>query len=103
MMSKLKDWLSDWTGRANVSEPDDTIENPIKLVEKIFAMLAGLVAISSSPAISALAPNLSRGAALVLGAAIALATLVGVNYVVTAKTTREATVGFRPETRRIYR
>jgi hypothetical protein len=103
VLAKLKEWSLDWLGRADVRPPDRKIDDPLTLLQRVFAALAGIVAILSSPAISLLTPNLNPNASLVLRVVIALVTLVAVNYVVTAKDTVETTSGFRSQMLRTYR
>lgn len=99
----LKEWSRDWLDMSDVKPSDRTIDDPITLLQRAFAALAGIVAILSSPAINVLVPNLNTNAAIALRVVIALVTLAAVNYVVTAKDVVETTSGFRSETLRTYR
>jgi len=102
-MSRLKEWSRDWLGLSDVGSPDRKTEDPVTLLQRIFAALAGIIAVLSSPAISLLLPDLNANAAIVLRVVVALVTVVAVNYVVTAKELVETTSGFRSQTLRIYR
>jgi hypothetical protein len=84
-MGRLREWALDWIDRSETEPSDRKIDDPLTLLQRIFAALAGIVAIFSSPAIGFLIPNLNANAALMLRIVVALATLVAVNYVVTAK------------------
>jgi hypothetical protein len=88
--NRLKEWALDWVDRTGTRPAAGGIEEPLTLVSRIFAALAGVVAVLSSPAIDFLAPNLNANAAAILRVIIALGTLVAVNYVVTAKDTVES-------------
>jgi len=83
--NRLKEWALDWVDRTGTQPSDGKIEDPLTLVSRIFAALAGVGAVLSSPAIDFLAPNLNANAAAILRVIIAAGTLVAVNYVVTAK------------------
>jgi hypothetical protein len=98
----LREWSRDWLDLSDVKPSDRKIDDPITLLQRAFAALAGIIAILSSPAINVLVPNLNANAAIVLRVLIALVTLVAVNYVVTAKDVVETTSGFRSETLRTY-
>jgi hypothetical protein len=102
-MGRLREWWLDWLDRSDVGSSNRKIDDPVTILQRAFAMLAGIVAILSSPAISALVPNLNANAAIVLRSVIALVTLASVNYVVTAKDVAETTSGFRTQTQRTYR
>jgi len=99
----LREWSRDWLDLSDVKPSDRKIDDPITLLQRAFAALAGIIAILSSPAINVLVPNLNTNAAIVLRVVIALVTLAAVNYVVTAKDVVETTSGFRSETLRTYR
>ena len=99
----LREWGRDWLDLSDVEPSDRKIDDPITLLQRAFAALAGVIAILSSPAINVLVPNLNTNAAIVLRAVIALVTLAAVNYVVTTKDVVQSTSGFRSETLRIYR
>jgi hypothetical protein len=88
--NRLKEWALDWVDRTGTRPAAGGIEEPLTLVSRIFAALAGVVAVLSSPAIDFLAPNLNANAAAILRVIIALGTLVAVNYVVTAKDSVES-------------
>jgi hypothetical protein len=102
-MAPLTEWALDWLDLSGVKPSDHKIDDPITLFQRAFAALAGIIAVLSSPAINVLVPNLNNNAALVLRVVIALATLIAVNYVVTAKDVVETTSGFGSQTLRIYR
>ena len=97
-MGRLREWALDWVDRSNTQSSDRKIEDPLTLLPRLFAALAGIVAILSSPAISVLIPDLNANAAIILRVCIAVATLVAVNYVVTAKDTIETVSGFKSQT-----
>jgi hypothetical protein len=102
-MVQLREWARDWLDLSDVKPSNRQIDDPITLLQRVFAALAGIIAILSSPAISVLVPNLNTNTAIVLRVIIALVTLAAVNYVVTAKDVVETTSGFRSETIRTYR
>ncbi len=102
-MDRLKQWAHDWLGLADVKSSNSKIEDPIAIVQRVFAALAAIAAVLSSPAIGVLAPNLNANAALVLRALVVAVTLIAVHYVVTAKDVTETTTGFRSVTLRTYR
>jgi hypothetical protein len=96
-MGRLRDWVLDWIDRSRTEPSDRKIDDPVSLLQRIFAALAGIIAIFSSPAIGFLVPNLNANAALVLRIIVALVILTAVNHVVTAKDTVEAgATGSRP-------
>jgi hypothetical protein len=100
---KLKEWALDWVDRSGTEPSGGRSGNPLTNLPQLFAALAAIVAVLSSPAISVLVPDLNANAALVLRAAIALATLIAVNHVVTAKDTVPVPSPLRSETVRRYR
>jgi hypothetical protein len=102
-ISILREWSLDWLGRSNVKSPERKIDDPLTLLPRIFATLAGIVALGSSPAVKLLLPNLNRNSSFVLSASIALAALAVVNHVVTAKDTVETFSGIKIKPARIYR
>jgi len=102
-MARLWEWGLDWLDRSDVKPSDHKIEDPITLLQRIFAVLGGIIAILSSPAISVLVPSLNTTTAIALRVIIAMVTLAAVNYVVTAKEVVETTSGFRSQTLRTYR
>jgi hypothetical protein len=102
-MGRLREWALDWLDRSDAGSSNRKIDDPVTILQRAFAMLGGIVAIMSSPAISVLVPNLNSNAAIVLRCVIALVTLACVNYVVTAKDVVETTSGFRTQTQRTYR
>jgi hypothetical protein len=103
IMALLSEWSRDWLDLSDIKPSNRQIDDPITLLQRVFAALAGIIAILSSPAISVLVPNLNTNTAIVLRVIIALVTLAAVNYVVTAKDVVETTSGFRSETVRTYR
>ncbi len=88
--NRLKEWALDWVDRTGTQPSDGKIEDPLTLLSRVFAALAGVGAVLSSPAIDFLAPNLNANAAAILRVIIAAGTLVAVNYVVTAKDSVES-------------
>jgi hypothetical protein len=102
-MGRLKEWALDWVDRSDTQPSERKIQDPITVLQRSVAALAGLLAILSSPAIGVLVPDLNPNAAIVLRIAIALVTLVAVNYVVTAKDTAEAEPGAAAKPVRRYR
>jgi hypothetical protein len=102
-MSRFTEWARDWLGRSDVKPSDRRIEDPITILQRVFAALAAILAILSSPAINAFLPNPNAGAIVILRFAIALVTLAAVNHVVTAKDVVETTAGFGSKTLRTYR
>ena len=102
-MALLSEWSRDWLDLSGIKPSNRQIDDPITLLQRVFAALAGITAILSSPAISVLVPNLNTNTAIALRIIIALVTLAAVNYVVTAKDVVEATSGFRSQTVRTYR
>ena len=102
-MSKIAEWARDWLDRADVRPSDRKIEDPLTILQRVFAALAAILAILSSPAMNAFLPNPDAGAIMIVRFAIALATLVAVNHVVTAKEVVETTAGFQSKTLRTYR
>jgi hypothetical protein len=103
IMALLSEWSRDWLDVSDIRPSNRQIDDPITLLQRAFAALAGIIAILSSPAINELVPNLNTNTAIVLRVIIALVTLAAVNYVVTAKDVVETTSGFRSETVRTYR
>jgi hypothetical protein len=102
-MGRLREWSLDCLDRSDVRPSDGKIDDPITILHRAFAALAGIIAVLSSPAISVLTPSLTPNAAIVLRFIIALVTLASVNYVVTAKDVVETTSGFQSQTLRTYR
>lgn len=102
-MGRLKEWCLDWLDRSETKPSNRKIDDPLTILQRIVAALAGIVAIFSSPAIGALVPDLNPNAALVLRVLVILATLVAVNYVVTAKDEVEPVAGAGASTIRRYR
>jgi hypothetical protein len=102
-MSRIAEWARDWLDRSDVKPSDRRIEDPITILQRVFAAVAAILAILSSPAINAFLPNPNAGTIIVLRFVIALATLVAVNHVVTAKDVVETTAGFQSKTLRTYR
>jgi hypothetical protein len=103
IMSTLRQWGLDWLDRSNIKPSERKLDDPLTLLKRVFAALAGIIAVLSNPAVSVLVPNLNGNAALVLRGAVTLATLVAVNYVVTAKDIVETVSGIKSETVRSYR
>jgi hypothetical protein len=102
-MSKLREWALDWLDRSDTQPSDRKLGDPLAIMQRVFATLAALVALASSPAISAFAPNMSPAARLALQVLVALITLVAVHHVVTAKDVREVASGHRVRAQRSYR
>jgi len=102
-MGRIAEWALDWFDRSGVKPSGRRIDDPITLLQRSFAALAGIIAVLSNPAVSVLAPHLNANAVVVLRALIAFATLVAVNYVVTAKDVIHQTAGFKVQTLRTYR
>jgi hypothetical protein len=96
IFAKLREWALDWLHMSPTQPAGKSSEGSPKLVPRIFAGVAAALAVFSSPAISALAPNLSSNAALLLRILITIAALIAVNHVVTAK--EEVTAGFKSRT-----
>jgi len=91
-MGRLREWGLGWLDRSATQPSDRKIDDPLTILQRIFAALAGIVAVLSSSAISVLLPNLNANSALILRIIVMLVTLVAVNYVVTAKDTVEKNV-----------
>jgi hypothetical protein len=102
-MGKLKEWALDWVDCSDTLSSDRKISDPLAIVQSVFATLAAVVALASSPVINAFAPNLNSTARLGLNVLIALLTLAAVHYVVTAKDMTESLSGHRVQSRRTYR
>jgi len=102
-MGRLREWSRDWLGRSNTRPSDRKIDDPLTILQRIFATLAAIVAVLSNAATSILVPNLNANAAVILRIVVTLATLVAVNYVVTAKDTAETVSGLSSYTVRTYR
>lgn len=102
-MSRIAEWARDWLDRSDVRPSDRKIDDPLTILQRVFAALAAILAILSSPAINAFLPNPDAGAIMIVRLAIALVTLVAVNHVVTAKEVVETTAGFSSKTLRTYR
>jgi hypothetical protein len=100
-MGRLREWALDWIDRSG-TEPaaNRKIDDPLTLLPKIVAAIAGIVAIFSSPAISFLVPNLNANAAVIFRVLIVLLTLAAVNYIVTAKDVANIGIAGAP---RLYR
>lgn len=102
-MRRLREWALDWIDRSGTEAADAKIDEPLSLLQRIFTIIAGFVAIFSSPAINFLAPNLNANAAMVLRIIVVIAALAAVNYVVVAKTASETVSGMGVRTLRKYR
>jgi hypothetical protein len=102
-MSRLREWFLDWLDRSNVKPSERKIDDPLTILQRIFATLAGIVAVLSSPAINVLVPNVNANAVLLLRFIVTLSALAVLNYVVTAKDTFESVSGFKSQTVRSYR
>jgi hypothetical protein len=103
IVRRLREWSWDWLGRSDVKPSKSSFDNPLTILQRTAATLAGIVAILSNPAITVIAPNLGPAATTTVHVAVALVTLAAVNYVVTAKETVESTSGFASVTFRKYR
>jgi hypothetical protein len=81
----LKGWTLDWLHLSSTEPSEKRIEDPLNLLPRVFIVLAGIVAVFASPAITVLAPELNQRSATILRVIVAIATLCAANYVVTAK------------------
>jgi hypothetical protein len=98
-MGRLREWYLDWLDRSDVRPSARKIDDPITILQRTFGVVAGIVAVLSSPAINVLAPNLNTNATMVLRLVVALVILAAVHHVVTAKDVVEAVSGSGSETR----
>jgi hypothetical protein len=100
-ISTLREWSLDWLDRSTIQASARRIDDPLTLLPRIFAVLAGITSVLSSPAVNVLLPHLNPIAANLLRASVTLAALAVLNYVVTAKDTVETLAGInvRPEQR----